>query len=118
MVELSTGGRQSLLVATGVHGEAAVTAAPVVAVGGEAEGIFGKEKNIFKVLTVITLSHFAESFLARNWQELVCTLQMCSGAGCSTPGRHRCRTGGGCRRSTLWTRGRGSVCLRCSVDIK
>lgn len=44
MVELSTGCRQSLLVATGVHGEAAVTAAPVVAVGGEADGIFGKEK--------------------------------------------------------------------------
>lgn len=35
MVELPAGGRQSLLVATGMHSEAAVAAAPV---GGEAEG--------------------------------------------------------------------------------
>lgn len=45
MVQLSSGGRQSLLVATGMHSEAAVTTAPVVAVGGEAEGTFGNEKN-------------------------------------------------------------------------
>lgn len=36
MVELPGGGRQPLLVATGMHGEAAVAAAPV---GGEAEGM-------------------------------------------------------------------------------
>lgn len=36
MVELPGGGRQPLLVATGMHGEAAVVAAPV---GGEAEGM-------------------------------------------------------------------------------
>lgn len=36
MVELPGGGRQPLLVAAGMHGEAAVAAAPV---GGEAESI-------------------------------------------------------------------------------
>lgn len=51
MVELSGGGRQSLLITTGVHGEAAVTAAPVMAVGGEAEGM-KKQQYMYSIYTV------------------------------------------------------------------
>lgn len=58
MVELSSGGRQSLLVSTGVHGEAAVTAAPVVAVGGEAEDMFGNgKKKSSNYLNCLLFSH-------------------------------------------------------------
>lgn len=46
MVELSSGGRQPLLVTAGMHGEAAVTAAPVMAVRREAEGVTNKNLKV------------------------------------------------------------------------
>lgn len=68
MVELPGGGRQPLLVATGMHGEAAVAAAPV---GGEAEGMvrdvwrrLEKKMNakLFKFLPILILSHFVAKY--------------------------------------------------------
>lgn len=122
-MELSgSGGGQALLVAVGVHSEAAVAAAPVVAVGGKTVRETRNCQSAGSVLLVTAALMKLSSEIPQRGNREICddvrTLLMHSGEECSTPGHRHCRTGGGCRRNILWRRGRGLVSRQCSVEMR